>query len=88
MFLIRYDSLTAMTLILGFDETTKEGLPELVQKAQRLLIQAQLHWDIRFAHAKGHAGIKGNVNADKNAEKGNTKCDFAVFNLVHRPWFI
>ena len=84
IFLIRYDSLIAMTLVLGFDETTKEGLPELVEKAQRLLLQARRCWDIRFAHVKGHADIEGNVNADKNAEKGKTKGDFAAFSLVHR----
>ena len=75
-----------MTLVLGFDETTKEGLPELVEKAQRLLLQARRYWDIRFAHVKGHADIEGNVNADKNAEKGKTKGDFAAFSLVHRLW--
>ena len=63
-FLLRYDSIIAMTLVLGFDETKIEGLPELVHDAQRLLLEADTFWEVRFAHVKGHARVEGNVGAD------------------------
>ena len=64
IFLIRYEPLSAMSLVLALNKASQNYTDELVASAQATLMEARKFFDIKFAHVKGHSANFGNDRPD------------------------
>ena len=87
IFLIRYDSCIAMSLVLGLDKAKRDDVDDIVAECQALMLEAFKFFSVKMAHVKGHSGAEGNNNADENAELGKSG-KFSDSGTSTRTWQI
>jgi len=83
--LIRYDSEFAAFTIANIWQTKDKELTREIALAQQALLELSKLGRVKMMHVKGHAGIEGNVNADKMADEGK-KGDFLRKVGLRRTW--
>ena len=69
--MIRFDSEYAAHMTTGLWKA--KGNVRLVESAQRALAAARQVAEVAFMHVKGHVGVRGNVEADRLANRGRLR---------------